>query len=101
MTEIEGKALIRAGHILNLSKIDKDLTTLVIPENLYLHEFYNSGQGKMPLIKFNKKKKSKRAMRKLMCTLNGIGSPSRPYGDYITAHILCLCFMLLIMHRTF
>lgn len=79
MSELEGEALIRAGHVLDLPKADKDLATLVTPDSLFLHGFYNRGYGKVPMIKFNKKKKTKRAMRKMMCGLKGTGLTPRPY----------------------
>lgn len=78
MTELEGEVLIQVGHILDLPKADKDLAALVTPENLFLHGFHNSGQGKVSMIRFNKKKKSRKAMRKLMCGLNGKGFIALP-----------------------
>lgn len=79
MSDLEGEALIRVGHILELPMEDENLATLVMQNFLFLHGFYYSGQNKVPFIKFNKKKKSKKAMRMLVCILNGRGLPFHHY----------------------
>ena len=66
----------RAQRVDDLDVAQKDLDRLVTPESLKKYGFYNSGFGQVPLIKFDKRNKSKKAMeclKRSLASLTGKG----------------------------
>lgn len=53
--------------------MEKDLDTKVTPDSLFDNEFYNRGFGKIPFIKFTKRKQSKKVTRRQLIVLKGKG----------------------------
>ena len=68
--------LERAQRVDDLDVAQKDLDRLVTPESLKKYGFYNDGFGQVPLIKFDKRNKSKKAMeclKRSLASLTGKG----------------------------
>ena len=72
-TRLSGEALTRAQEILNTPLEGKNLDILVSSQSLYYHGFYQKNMGKVPFIKFDKRRKSEKRLRQQMAGLLGRG----------------------------
>ena len=70
-TRLSGEALARAVDVLSTPLDKKNLDILMTPQSLYYHGFFRKNMGKIPFIKFNKRRKSKKTLRNQMSGLSG------------------------------
>ncbi|XP_063939024.1 uncharacterized protein LOC135148312 isoform X2 [Daucus carota subsp. sativus] len=84
-TDLEGELLTRAQAVDNLDAAQKKLDEIVTPESLREYGFYNKGFGQVPLIKFDKRNRSKKALeclKKSLASLTGKGKMAElPFGN--------------------